>query len=159
MRKLFRCYQAVQFLELPKRLNRLLLPVFLGLLAIQPVLTTTTRLWTGGGANANWSTAANWNPADPPQNGDDLEFVDGAAGQSNNNDISGGLFRTLIFTGSDSTYTLSGNTITLSNGVSGWIQSSLEPVINFLAEKDVQSKYIPALSLGWRRSENLIRVM
>jgi hypothetical protein len=38
-------------------------------------------------------------------------------------------------------------------------EAGLEPVINFLEEKDVQSKYIPALRLGCRRSESLIRVM
>jgi hypothetical protein len=36
---------------------------------------------------------------------------------------------------------------------------SLEPVINFLEEKDVQSKYIRALRLGCRRNGKLIRVM
>jgi hypothetical protein len=36
---------------------------------------------------------------------------------------------------------------------------SLEPVMNFEGEKSVQSKYIPALRLGCRHDEQIIRVM
>ena len=39
------------------------------------------------------------------------------------------------------------------------VLGGLEPVINFLEEKDVQSKYNPALHLGCRRNQSLIRVM
>lgn len=33
-----------------------------------------TKTWTGDGADANWSTDANWSPSGAPTNGDDLVF-------------------------------------------------------------------------------------
>src|SRR5262249_57360237 len=37
-----------------------------------------TRVWDGGGADANWTTAANWAGDVAPGAGDDLVFVGGA---------------------------------------------------------------------------------
>jgi hypothetical protein len=39
------------------------------------------------------------------------------------------------------------------------LEFALEPVMNFVGEKSVRSKYIPALRLGCRHREQIIRVM
>lgn len=75
------------------------------------------RLWTGAGANALWSTPANWNPAGPPQNGDDLSFLGGFPRQVSTNDLVGRSFHSFIFNGAGADYTLFGNPVTLSAGV------------------------------------------
>jgi len=49
--------------------------------------TLAPKAWTGGGADNNWSTAANWNPTGAPTNGASLAFPAGASRLSNHNDI------------------------------------------------------------------------
>ncbi|MGC9944746.1 MAG: autotransporter-associated beta strand repeat-containing protein, partial [Verrucomicrobiota bacterium] len=48
----------------------------------------STGIWTGGGANDNWSTAANWNNNAEPIFPIGLTFA-GSAGLANNNDLTG----------------------------------------------------------------------
>ena len=72
----------------------------------------TTLTWTGGGADANWSTAANWNPAQAPQAGDSLVFPSGAARPVNNNDLQADTAIAAI-TLSGTAYTLGGNAVSL----------------------------------------------
>src|SRR5262245_41737501 len=67
------------------------------------------RLWTGAGPNAFWSTPANWNPAGPPQSGDDLGFLAGMPRQDSTNDLTGRSFHSTIFNGAGADYTLFGN--------------------------------------------------
>lgn len=75
-----------------------------------------TRTWDGGGANASWTTAANWVDDIAPVASDDLVFPAGAAQMSTSNNF-------LLFTTFNSinisggTYTIGGNPITLSNGL------------------------------------------
>lgn len=84
--------------------------------------------WTGGGADANWSTTGNWSCAtdtgQAPAAGDSLIFPYGvsAARFASNNDLSAGTsFTSITFSGakggSDSIYVLSGNAIQLSTGI------------------------------------------
>lgn len=95
-----------------------LLPLLPAALCLFPPSTfAILRVWTGSGADANWSTAANWNPVGVPQDGDDLAFVDGYPRQSNNNDLVGRRFNSFIFTGTTSAYILGGNSVVLSNGI------------------------------------------
>ena len=75
------------------------------------------RLWTGSGANALWSTTANWNPAGVPQDGDDLFFPAGSARQTSTNDLAGRAFHSFVFNGASSSYRLWGNAVTLSGGI------------------------------------------
>jgi fibronectin-binding autotransporter adhesin len=83
------------------------------------VLTVQGRVltWDGGGANNNWSTAANWNPDSAPVDGDELIFPAGAPADSlaTNNNITGLDLHSLSFTGND--YSISGNSFTLSQGI------------------------------------------
>lgn len=79
--------------------------------AAVPASATSPLIWTGGGGDNNWSTAANWNPAQAAQNLDDVVFPAGASRPSNTNDAAAGL-GTLSFTGSG--YTIGGSRTTLS---------------------------------------------
>jgi autotransporter-associated beta strand protein len=75
-----------------------------------PATAATTRTWTGNGADANWSTALNWNPSGVPATADSLVFPPGAARLTNNNDIAADTaFATITFTGP--TYSIGGNAL------------------------------------------------
>jgi autotransporter-associated beta strand protein len=87
--------------------------ISLALLLSASDLPAITRYWSGTSGN-NWSTAANWFPAGPPQNGDDLMFTNRV---SNNivNDMSNLTLRSMNFY---LAFDLSGNAITLTGGIS-----------------------------------------
>ncbi len=72
-----------------------------------------TNTWTGGGANNNWSTPANWGGA-APVSGDGLTFS-GSARQVNTNDISG-LANLNIVTFTSAGWNISGNSVSVTNG-------------------------------------------
>jgi autotransporter-associated beta strand protein len=76
------------------------------------------RTWDGGAANANWSTAANWdgNTAAPAA-GDSLVF-DGASGLSTLNDLAPGRLVTgITFKSGAGAFVISGNSITLGGNI------------------------------------------
>jgi autotransporter-associated beta strand protein len=78
----------------------------------------TTLVWTGLGADANWTTPGNWGGGAAPLAGDTLIFGAGAATAqktANNNFPNGTLFATLLF--QDSGYTIAGNNVRLSAGI------------------------------------------
>lgn len=80
-----------------------------------------TRTWTGGGANNNMTTAANWGGTAPVA-GDDLIFPMGAARPSINNNFTADTeFNSITFNGAYSSnpsqwYTISGNDIAIGAG-------------------------------------------
>jgi fibronectin-binding autotransporter adhesin len=74
------------------------------------------KTWDGS-SNGNWGTAANWTGGVAPVDGDDLVFPSGAANLINTNNLSGLDLRTITFTGNG--YTINGNAITITNGISG----------------------------------------
>jgi autotransporter-associated beta strand protein len=75
------------------------------------------KTWDGGGADNNWGTAANWVGDVAPVAGDDLIFPTAAAQFSTNNNI--GLFLTTYrsITIEGGNYTISGNGLSLTNGL------------------------------------------
>lgn len=78
---------------------------------------SATKTWDGGGADANWTTAANWSTDVAPVAGDDLVFPAAAAQQSNSNNF----FILTSFhsiTVEGGTYTFGGNPIRLTTGLS-----------------------------------------
>ncbi|MFO0810517.1 MAG: hypothetical protein U0746_17970 [Gemmataceae bacterium] len=79
--------------------------------------TPSVATWDGGGANANWTTAANWVGDVAPQPNDDLVFPLGAAQVTNVNDFAAGTAFRFIDV-KDGTYNLSGNAVTLATGLS-----------------------------------------
>src|SRR5947209_1091938 len=76
----------------------------------------TPSTWTGAGANSNWSTGANWSGGTVPGSGDSLVFPAGVTHLSAVNDLTAGtVFNSIEIDGSG--YTLSGNAIHLSQGI------------------------------------------
>src|SRR5262249_36098136 len=71
-------------------------------------------LWDGGGADNNWSTAANWVGDVVPNPGDDLVFGPSAARLANINDLAGMSFHPITFSAGG--YWISGNGIPLTGG-------------------------------------------
>ena len=83
-----------------------------------PTSVTVQRVsrWSGGGANANWSTAANWGGTAMAAN-DYVEFG-AAAGVSTNNDLAAGTqFGNFTFDAGAGAFTLNGNTVNLAGDV------------------------------------------
>ncbi len=86
------------------------------------------RIWTGGGANNNWTTADNWINRVAPKAGDDLIFPPGAARLVNTNDFATDTgFNSITLPGSN--YFLAGNRLGLFADLSAG-QSSGENIVN-----------------------------
>lgn len=76
---------------------------------------SAVKTWDGGGADANWQTAANWAGDVAPVSNDDLVFPAAAAQfATNNNFLLFTTFRSLALEGG---YTISGNPLRLTNGI------------------------------------------
>lgn len=84
--------------------------VFAGTLASH---AQTTDTWTGLGPDANWSDAGNWTPG-APNPGDSLVFSGSTQITPNNDTAADTLFGGILFAPTASTFTLTGNEITLS---------------------------------------------
>ena len=81
------------------------------------VARPTTRVWDGGGADNNWTTAANWDFDLAPVAGDDLQFA-GSTRPSPNNDFTAATsFASITFNSGATAFTLGGNAITLAGAV------------------------------------------
>jgi autotransporter-associated beta strand protein len=91
------------------------------LLALSAIETarSATRTWTGGGADNNWMTPANWGGSAPAA-GDALVFPGGptvdATSLNNTNNFAGStVFGSITFSGTN--YMLQGGTVVLTNGI------------------------------------------
>ena len=83
------------------------------LLTVTTAATAATVTWTGGGSDANWSTAGNWNSG-VPNPGDSL-ILDGSAGLTANNDLSiGTAFSGILFPTTAGGFLVGGNAVDLS---------------------------------------------
>jgi hypothetical protein len=92
-------------------------PITLRLDRLETRRAPAVATWDGGGANANWTTAANWVGDVAPNPGDDLVFPFGTARLVNVNDFPAGTaFRSLKIIGP--THRLTGNGIALAAGLS-----------------------------------------
>ncbi len=83
-----------------------------------------TCTWTGAGGDTNWSTAGNWSGCDNgtvPEAGDALVFPADITNRTANNDLAANTsFSSITFSGAvtvSSSYTITGNAIDLSGGV------------------------------------------
>src|SRR3974377_1456211 len=79
--------------------------------------TGITRVWTGAGANAFWSTPQNWSGGVAPQSGDALAFPPGALQLVNTNDFTTNTFFQALTLGG-ANYQLNGNLVVLQIGCS-----------------------------------------
>ena len=77
----------------------------------------STGLWTGGGANNNWSTAGNWDNNAEPIFPIGLTFA-GSTRLVNNNDLSSITVSSLTFDAAAGAFVLGGNSLTNSGGIS-----------------------------------------
>jgi RHS repeat-associated protein len=103
-----------------------------------------TMTWDGGGADGNWTTAANWATNVAPTAGDDLVFTGNVRTTNNNNFAAGTTFNSITFNASAGNFTISGNQITLNGGnditvVAGtqWFQNPF--VLSSTSNVDVQA--------------------
>jgi autotransporter-associated beta strand protein len=86
------------------------------LLAAPLALTAADRTWTGAGADALWTTAANWGGT-APASGDALRFG-GAAGLANTNNFAADTaFAGLTFLPDAAAFALAGNRVTLNGNL------------------------------------------
>ncbi len=110
-------------------MNKIFILCFVFLFSVNAF--SAVRTWDGGGADANWTTAANWVGDVAPVAGDDLVFPASAARQSNNNNFSGFTsFNSLTIEGGN--YTISGNGFRLTSGLTvgggtQFISTSINP--------------------------------
>ncbi len=75
-----------------------------------------TKTWDGGGADDNWQTAANWDLDVAPVAGDALVFAGSTRTTPNNDFAANTSFASITFSNGASSFTLSGNDLTLSGG-------------------------------------------
>jgi len=106
-----------------------------GLLALATVQYATAAdcIWTGGGANSNWSNPANWNNCSGahalPTDGDALGFSGTALRLTNNNDLVKLMADILVIAGP---VNISGNSIGLSGGLYAGVPlaAATSPIVN-----------------------------
>lgn len=84
-------------------------------------LRSATRTWTGASpTSGNWTIPANWDGgASSPSNGDDLVFPSTAPRKVNTNNFTGFRAGSIAFTGAGGGFNLHGNSLTVSNGITG----------------------------------------
>nr|MBA3937711.1 autotransporter-associated beta strand repeat-containing protein [Planctomycetota bacterium] len=105
------------------------------------VARPTTRVWDGGGADNNWTTAANWDFDLAPSAGDDLQFA-GATRTAPNNDFTAATsFASITFNSGASAFTVGGNAITLAGAVtnSGTALQTLNLAMSVAATRTVDA--------------------
>jgi autotransporter-associated beta strand protein len=87
-----------------------------GLLLAAPRVQAAVKTWDGS-SSGYWGSSANWTGGVAPVNGDDLVFPSGAANLVNTNNYTSLKVNSVTFTGFG--YTLRGNALTVTNGISG----------------------------------------
>jgi C1A family cysteine protease len=82
-----------------------------GITSEQTYTISHTRTWDGGGADGNWTTAANWSDDLAPVAGDILVFAGTTQTSSNNDYAAGTVFDSIVF--SNGGFIISGNSVKL----------------------------------------------
>ena len=103
-------------------------------------IPATSGVWTGLGANNNWSTAGNWNTA--PTFPSALTFA-GSTRLANNNDLTGITVNNITFDGAAGAFVLGGNGITLAGNI-GFFPPPAAPVTQTIN-----------LNMAWSASETI----
>jgi autotransporter-associated beta strand protein len=102
------------------RTIRILFAATLAALLLGPLTNVKAAVvtWTGGAVSGNWGVGANWDSGAAPANNDSLVFNAAVgAGQITNN-LNGRTFAQISFIGVGSSFTVYGNPITLTGGIS-----------------------------------------
>jgi len=103
------------------------------------------RIWDGGGADANWTTAANWVDDTAPVPSESLRFPAGAAQTANNNNFPADTAIGEIKI--ESAYTLSGNRVRPAGGIKADIPAGLARITMRLFF-DLESGLFPEIELA-----------
>ncbi|MBP8294454.1 MAG: hypothetical protein KAX84_00005, partial [Burkholderiales bacterium] len=115
---------------------------------VMPVLLSTSRIWTGGGVTDLWTDPDNWLNGVAPAPGDSLNFPEVAAQKSNTNDFAPGThFNSIALNGNG--YTLDGNAITLTSGISGNAPNSAPSRIDMDIDLDQAQAFDAVSSAIW----------
>jgi autotransporter-associated beta strand protein len=96
-------------------------PLALLTAAVLPVVGTIEAAvvtWTGGSVSGNWSAGANWDTGVAPANNDSLVFNAGIGAGLITNNLSGRTFAQISFIGVGAGFTIHGNAVTLTGGIS-----------------------------------------
>ena len=97
--------------------------VLVWILACQTFAFSADRTWDGGGNDANWGTADNWDGV-APSAGDALLFG-GSARLTNTNDLTAGIsIAGITFNSGAGAFTLAGNALTLDGGITNGSSST-----------------------------------
>ncbi|HEV8269083.1 MAG TPA: autotransporter-associated beta strand repeat-containing protein [Thermoanaerobaculia bacterium] len=103
----------------PTALRRgILVAVTVAVASVATRASAASHTWSGAGANANWSTAANWSAGGAPAMAETnvvLVFPASPQAYLASNDVSG--LQVTSVTISDNGYVISGNAVTLSNAI------------------------------------------
>ena len=102
----------------------------------------STGLWTGGGANSNWSTAGNWDQNAVPIFPIGLTFA-GSTRLTNNNDLSSITASSITFDAAAGAFVLDGNGIALSGAI-GFNGNPAAPITQTVN-----------LNMAWGNSKNI----
>ncbi len=111
-------------------------------------LTPSLAFWSGNSTlTSNWNDAANWQGNQLPSPGDSLVFASGAAQLSNTNDFAAGTaFGTILISGTG--YTLGGNQVALSGGLSSAGTNSVNLPLQLAAGETIAETGGGTLTLG-----------
>jgi autotransporter-associated beta strand protein len=107
--------RACRALRIPTGLLALLAAAFLPLAEKAEAAVLT---WTGGSVSGNWSAGANWDSGIAPANNDSLVFNAGVGAGAITNNLSGRTFAQISFIGVGTGFTIYGNPIILTGGIS-----------------------------------------
>jgi fibronectin-binding autotransporter adhesin len=119
------------------------LPAFItGSGSLQVSSGISTGIWTGGGANNDWSTTGNWNNNAVPVFPIGLTFA-GSTGLVNNNDLSSITVSGITFDAAAGAFVLNGDGITLSGNI-GFNGNPATPVTQTVN-----------LNMGWSVNETI----
>ena len=99
-----------------------------------------TKTWTGTAGDHKFSTGGNWTGGVAPSSGDALVFNGtGVTDIVPNNDMVGASFASIAFQGLDTSFTISGNSFTLTGGITDTTTCDMQCSLNVIASPVVIS--------------------
>lgn len=101
-----------------------------GVVLLGPSFSAFAQTWDGGGANGNWSTAANWNPNVAPNSGPNTVLIfDGTLRLASTQNITGAFqLHALTFASNAGAFVLGGNALDFRNGTATLEQNSASAI-------------------------------
>src|SRR5580698_7487319 len=106
------------------------------LLCSQKAMGQSVDVWSGGGADTNWTTAGNWSSGGPPVNTDSLSYVSGVTNLTSTNNDTGLSLTAITFGSGAGAYVLNpatagSNAIALTGALTDNTANTSTETINF----------------------------